>query len=178
MIEWADDFEEYQVNKRKRDEFEVKHKASTYFEYFDELSKGGRPGGVAHALESDETFKGLVYDLLFEDKFRNWNQIRDLKHAYVNQDARDGLVKALSQDHLDTAQDTLDDALQIAKREQAENRLVGANTRIENFVKWFRALPLSAFSDEIRTENLNNLIGALRYAEGISNTVITKERLD
>jgi hypothetical protein len=71
MMDWASGFEEFLINERGKDSYEVKHRANQYFQYFDELSKGGSPGGVAHAINSDENFKHLVFDLLFQGKFRN-----------------------------------------------------------------------------------------------------------
>ena len=53
MVQWANDFEDYNVLERNGDEFEVKHRARKYFQYFAELARGVKPGGVAYTLEQD-----------------------------------------------------------------------------------------------------------------------------
>ena len=80
--------------------------------------------------------KHTVYDLLFDEKFANWTQIRDLKHIYLNKEAMEGLAEARIQADPELASDFVDQASAIAKSNKAENRLAGANTRIETFVKW------------------------------------------
>lgn len=86
MVELASEFEDYHVTEGGKDKYAVKHKAEKYFQYFDELGKGRR-NGVLAALNEDEGFKGLVYDLLYDGKFKNWNQIRELKNVAQNDDA-------------------------------------------------------------------------------------------
>ncbi|MGH9904909.1 MAG: hypothetical protein ACRD8U_04900, partial [Pyrinomonadaceae bacterium] len=141
MVEWATEFEDYHINQKLRDEFEVKHRANRYFQYFDELSRGAGPGGVAHALGRDEGFKHLVFDLLFDGKFKNWRQIRELKLIYDNEEAREALGRARAENDPETAEDHLENAIDIARSIQASMREVGANTRIESFVKWLEELP-------------------------------------
>ena len=86
MIELVSEFEDYHVTEGKKDKYAVKHKAEKYFQYFDELGKGRR-NGVLAALNDDDGFKSLVYDLLYDDKFKNWNQIRELRSVSQNDDA-------------------------------------------------------------------------------------------
>ena len=88
MVDWAQEFDDYHSSDRGKDEFEVKHRSNRYFQYFDELAKGQRPGGVAHALGQDDAFRHLVFDLLFDGKFKNWRQIRQLKYIFENEDSR------------------------------------------------------------------------------------------
>ena len=125
MMGWAIDFEDYQVNERGRDEFEVKHRIARYFQYFDELSKGST-SGVAYVLGRDDNFKHLVFDLLFEGKFKNWRQIRELKVVYDNEEAREGFEGARKEPDPTTAQDDLDNIILAAKSDLPKMRTVGA----------------------------------------------------
>jgi hypothetical protein len=161
MVAWAQEFEDHHISRRDRDPYEVQHRASRYFQYFDELAKGERPGGVAYALKEDDRFRDLVFDLLFDGKFRNWRQIRDLKYVYNDEDAYDELKKAREADDIDDGQEHLDNAVSIARLRRGETRSLGANTRIEQFVSWLEDLPVSAFRDTIRPENLRKLHRAL-----------------
>jgi hypothetical protein len=177
MVEGADDFEEYHVNEKQRDEFEVKHAATKRFEYFDELAKGKGPGGVAHTLGRDEELKHLVFDLLLQGKFRNFAQIRDIKHVPDNPDMLEILEEARQEPDVDTAKVRIDDALDIVRSRRAEKRRLGANARIEAFVAWLEDLPISAFRDNVSRTNLEGLVRALKLARGQADDVLGEKRV-
>lgn len=164
MVQWANEFEQYHTSLGT-DHYEVKHRAEEHFQYFDELSKGSGPGGVAHTLNQDENYKRLVFDLLFQGKFKNWNLIRRLK--FQDQDVREGLQRAKEEPDLDEARDLVEQVLTDASNRRRETRVSGANTRIEVFVKWLEDLPMTAFKREIREENLQRLMDALRLVEKV-----------
>lgn len=160
MIEWANPFEDYHIIERSKDHFEVKHKATEYFQYFDELSKG-EAAGVAYCLTQDDAFRHLVFDLLYDGKFKRFSQIRKLRYISDNEEARAALRKAREEPDREEAQDIVDSAITIADMKRAEVRLLGANTRIETFTKWLEELPAKAFRDEISPQNLRRLLRAL-----------------
>jgi hypothetical protein len=169
MVDLANEFEDYHVVERKEDPFEAKHRAQKYFQYFDELGKGKSEGGVLWSMNQDDSFKHLVYDLLYDDKFQSWKQIRDLKYVYPNEDAVAYLRKARAEPDVEAAQEVVDDALSSARATRAAARQVGANTRIKLFVDWFADLPVKAFKPDevgcITTENLTGLHGVLKIVE-------------
>lgn len=177
MVEGADEFEDYHVNDKARDEFEVKHAATKRFEYFDELAKGRTPGGVAHTLGRDEDLKHLVFDLLLQGKFRNFTQIRDLKHVPDNPDMLEMLEEARKEPDRDTARGHVQDALDVVRSRRAEKRRLGANTRIEIFVGWLEDLPLSAFRDNVSKKNLEALLRALELVRSQATDVLGEERV-
>ena len=171
MVTLAIDFETYHVEERSRDKFETKHVASDKFQYFDELNKGKSEGGLFWCLNQDDGFKHLVYDLLFDGKFRNWQQIRLLKWVYNDGEALDGLKKARDTQHVESAQNDIEDSLSLARTNRAETRQLGANKRIQSFTKWFRELPLKAFDPTqpgcIDTQNLRQLQKTLQRIESL-----------
>jgi|GEM_PF-2039044 len=175
MVEWADTFEDHHINARERDLYEVKHRANKYFQYFEEMAKGVNPGGVAHCLTQDDTFREIVFDLLYEGKFRNWRDIRQLKEIFDNQEARDALIKARDETDSGEAENHLESAMAIARLQRAEARTLGVNTRIESFTKWLDDLPAKAYRESIKAENLRALLVALKTAEdnasGVSGVV-------
>lgn len=178
MVGWADEFEGYHVDEKRRDEFEVQHRANKYFQYFDELGKGANPGGVAYALGQDETFKRAVFDLLFEGRFNNWREIRELKYVHDNPEARETLLRATKETDPDVSRERLEAAIDTARVRRAEVRSVGANTRIETFVKWLEDLPLKAVRDDIKPRNLLRLREALRLVDGHIATVLKEAEDD
>jgi hypothetical protein len=176
MMDWADKFESYHIGERRRDKFEVQHRASEWFQYFEELGKGQAEGGVANVLNRDDPLRHAVFDLLYDGRFRNWTWIRALKDVAVNDDARELLFKARNETDPDLAEDHLEQAISLAKARRAEERKVGANTRIESFVKWLLDVPVGAFSDgTIQPRNLQLLLDALRRVEEVTKAALEDE---
>ncbi len=178
MIDWVNEFEEHHINERNRDEYEVKHASNTYFQYFDEIAKGAKPGGVAHTLNEDENYKHLVFDLLFQGKIKSFALIRKLK--YLDDVVRKGLLEALAieprnEDELEAVQDQVELILNAAHNRKAEIRQVGANPRIESFVRFLEDLPVKAFRDEVTPENLRRLLGALELVQGHAKAILGEE---
>ena len=178
MMKWSEDFEDHLINERQHDAYEVKHRANQYFEYFDEVSKGERPGGVAHTLGQDDNLKHVVFDLLFQGKFRNWNLIRKLK--YFDEEVRKGLLDALAMSTpddtaLEAAQDKVEAILDDAHARNAESRQIGANSRIEAFVRFIEDLPVKAFRDDVRVENLQALLRALKLISSYAKDILGED---
>lgn len=177
MVQEADRFEEHQVEDRRNDPYEVKHRASEYFQYFDELTKG-KNDGVAAALGADDVLRGLVYDLLFQQKFISFNQVRDLRHVADDEQAINDLRAARDQRDQDAGKEELKNVLARARALHAERRNTDPNPRIADFVEWLEALPVSAFRDSVRTENLEMLLLALKLTRGTAIEVLGEERVD
>ncbi|MDE0031215.1 MAG: hypothetical protein OXU42_17665 [Deltaproteobacteria bacterium] len=169
MVTLARDFEDYHVVARSKDPYAAKHRASERFQYFDELNKGKGAGGVNWSLNQDDSFKHLVFDILYDGKFKNWRQIRDLKYVYENEDAVEVLRKARERTDVESAQDDVDDAISIARMGRAEQRQTGANTKIRVFTEWFLGLPVKVFDPNeagcVTQENLRRLRSTLKHVE-------------
>ena len=72
--------------------------------------------GVAYTLNQDDSFKHLVYDLLYDGKFKNWTLIRLLK--YNDDDVTTDLKRARDESDIEEAQEIVDIALHEAKSRQ------------------------------------------------------------
>ena len=131
MVGLAREFEDYQVVERSKDPFAAKHRASDKFQYFDELNKGKGAGGVYWSLNQEGSFKHLVFDLLYDGKFKSWQKIRDLKYIYQNEDAVSVLRKARNEPDVEAGQEEVDNAISLARMGRAEQRQTGANTKIK-----------------------------------------------
>lgn len=172
MFEAAEQFEVFHIDERERDEYEAKHKSAEYFQYFDELTKSS----VRNTLDQDENFRNLVYDLLFQDKFTNWKQIRDLPKIAKNEEARKLFRQARAEDDEEEAQDIVVSACSHVQVVGREGRTVGANERIQNFTHFLLQLPIGAFSDgTIKQESLINLKEALQYVNVVIQDIEDKK---
>ena len=176
MMGCALDFEAYHIQVRRRDRFEVQHKSNRYFQYFDELTKGEQPGGVWHTLNRNESFKHLVYELLYQGKFTSWQQIRQLKHIQDNIEAVEYFNKALHEKDEEQAQEAVENAIDVARTRRADNRQIGADTRIDTFTTWLLDLPVGAFRS-IRPENLKRLGAALELVNAQAVWILNQQSL-
>jgi hypothetical protein len=179
MVQLADEFEDHQVEQRGQDESTVKHAASRHFQYFDELQKGANPGGVAHTLGQNDVLKGLVFDLLFQNKFTNWRQVRKLKYAAGNEDVVHQLKLARDETDPDEATAKVDFALALGETNSRETRELGANTRIRTFADWLAQLPMDSFATEtVKPENVERLLKSLVLARQQARAVLGDERVE
>jgi hypothetical protein len=178
MVDWVVDFEEYHINQKKRDPYEVKHRADRYFQYFNELTSGAKYGGIAFTLNQDDGLKHTVFDLLLDDKFTNVLQVRALKQTLNNPESRELLARARNESDLDIAQDYIQDAITAANLQVAQRRAVGADSRIESFVKWLEEVPPRAFRDQIKSENLEGLLQALKLVEPMVTEILREKGVE
>jgi hypothetical protein len=166
MYELAEEYKEYHISQRDRDEFEAEHRTDRDFEYFDELSKGNR-AGVAYQLEQDETLKHMVYDLLYDSKFSSWKVVRDLK--YLDDEVKAGLkqaweMKPTNDDELEEVQDFVERVLVAGRNRSKENRVGNANIWINTFVKRLRGVPIETLQEELEPATKSKLRDALQIA--------------
>jgi hypothetical protein len=171
MVELANEFEEHHIGRRGRDEFETKHRANQVFQYFDELQKGARAGGVAWTLGQNDNLRQLTFDLLFEGKFRNWTVVRNLKHVNSNE-LLETLVKAKNQPDVELAQDIVDTALEHARSRSQEARTIGINPRIDAFVELLEQLTPRTVREELSQESIARLQQALRLVDKLIEGVL------
>jgi hypothetical protein len=178
MVELADEFEQHQVEERGRDASAVKHAASRHFQYFDELTKGQKPGQVAFTLNQDDALRHLVFDLLFQGKFSSWRQVRKLKYAGDNEEVVEQLRLARDMTDVEDAQDKVDFAMSLGETTSREKRELGANNRVAAFTEWLTALPLDAFETQrVTPENVERLLKALVLARQQAVPVLGEERV-
>lgn len=171
MVEIADEFEDYHRNVRERDEYETKYRANEYFQYFDELAKGARPGGVAWTLGQEESLRDLVFDLLYDGKFRNFALIRKLK--YVNDEGLiESLVKARDEVDTERARERVEDTLDLARTRSHEARSVGINVRLEGYIELLEQLTPRVVRDEVKPELLVRLRNSLHLVDGLIAAVL------
>jgi hypothetical protein len=180
MYEMAEEYKEFHVTERGRDEFEAEHRTDRDFEYFDELSKGTR-AGVAYMLDQDEGLKRIVYDLLYDNKFSSWKVVRDLKFA--DDEVKDALKKANetkveTKDDLDEVQDFVERMLVAGRQRSKESRVGNANIWISAFVKRLRGVPIETLQDELEPITKTRLREALEIAIQVMEAGEGREKED
>jgi len=177
MVDLAEEFETFMVEDRGKDAHEVRHRAMERFQFFDELTKGGsRTQGAAHALEQSDRLRDVVYDLLYQGKFANWSQVRDLKFVPENADVLDELEHARGEEDVEKGKRVLKNALVEARRDSPESVELPGDLRISQFVKWLEKISVSGYRNTLRVESLERLLQALRLVEGMLERIVAERR--
>jgi len=172
MVDWALEFEEYH-EANGRPPAEVAHRTNKYFQYFYELDSGRGDDKLATKLREDDGFKGLVFDLLYDGKFRNWTQIRDLRRVYQDDEARDLLAKAATTEHRETARQQVRESVEAARRHDIALKQIGVQDRVENFTKWLETeATQKTWREHVSIDLLRRFLTAVRAAEGTVATVL------
>lgn len=142
MVDWANDFENYHVVEKERDESDVRYKANDIFQWFYEIDAGRGNEKLTRKLDNDDALKEIVYDLMF-DVLDSGAQVRTLHKIVVDDDARAFLVKAHDtfslapggeqEEARETALELVKDAIEESKRKSTQLR----KTRL-SFDSWLR----------------------------------------
>jgi hypothetical protein len=142
MVEWAQDFEQFHVEEKGRDQADVSYRTNDIFQWFYELDAGRGADKLTRKLDLDDDLKSLTYDLMF-DVLDSGLQVRTLHKVVDDSDAIAFLERGLRPWHDPTegdederrrkALESVDEALQEAKRKGEKTR----KTRV-GFDSWLR----------------------------------------
>jgi hypothetical protein len=117
MVRWANEFEEHHRENRNRDDAGIRYRSNAMFQYFYELDAGRGDDKLAAKIQDDEAFKGLVFDLMYDGKFKSGAQIRHMRRVVDSEPAIQLVYDAqATTDHL-RGQELIDEALDIARRD-------------------------------------------------------------
>jgi hypothetical protein len=125
MVRWAADFHDYHVEEG-RDPATVRYKTDKIFQWFYEIDAGKGDEKLTRKIETDDTLKAIVYDLMF-DVLDSGAQVRDLHRVVADAETAQMLLKAHEVMHKDPdeALRLVDDAIIEAKRRNVKRRAVG-----------------------------------------------------
>lgn len=145
MVDWANDFEQYHIEEKGRDEADVRYKANDIFQWFYEIDAGVGNEKLTRRLDNDDELKEVVYDLMF-DVLDSGVQVRTLHKVVADDDALGFLTKAHDtftqapsgdtdalEEVRETALELVKDAIEEAKRKSTQLR----KTRL-SFDSWLR----------------------------------------
>lgn len=172
MVEWAEEFRSFHEDNG-RDEADVLHRTNKYFQYFYELDTGRGENKLSVTLDKNESFKGLVFDLLYEDKFKRWAQIRDLRKVFADEDATETLIEAAATPHSDVGRDRVEQAIAEARRHDISRRQIGAQQRVDEFTKWLETeATQETWRKQVNLDVLRRFQQAMKGAIGTVETVL------
>jgi hypothetical protein len=171
MMVWALDFQDYH-REQGQDEGEILTRTSAVFQYFYELDSGRGEDKLAVRLRDDEGFRAIVFDLLFDGKFKNWSQIRELRRVYDNPEALDQLKKAHSETSTAMGRLHVSDAIDMARQRSAVLRQAGRADDLARITKWLNEDATLAILRKMDPGVLRDFRDAARAVDSMITTVV------
>jgi hypothetical protein len=171
MVVWALEFEDYH-REQGRDETEIANRTSAVFQYFFELDSGRGDDKLAVKLNADEGFRAIVFDLLFDGKFRNWSQIRELRRVYEQPEALDLLKKAHRETSSAVGRSDVNDAIDLSRQRSIALRQAGRADELARITKWLREDATIAVLSKLDVGVLRDFRDAARTVDGMISSLV------
>jgi hypothetical protein len=171
MVVWALDFEDYH-REQDRDEVDIANRANALFQYFYELDSGRGDDKLAVKLRDDEGFRAIVFDLMFDGKFKNWAQIRELRRVYDKPDALDELKQAHRETSSAMGREHVNHAIDLARQRSLALRQAGRADELKRITKWLNEDATLAVLRKMDLDVLRDFRDAARAVDGMITNLI------
>ena len=172
MMTWALEFEEHHREERNRDAAEIGHRTSEVFQYFYELDAGQGVNKLSVKLEENPALKALIFDLLYDGKFRRFDHLRGLKSVVHSGEAVEFLQQAHSAKLREQGQRLVEAALDVARKDDPTIKKIGAAQRVEEFTRWLEQDATVEMWREMNPDVLRRFYGAVRAVEGTLSGIL------
>lgn len=171
MVVWALDFEDYH-REQDRDEVEIVNRTNGLFQYFYELDSGRGEDKLAVKLRDDEGFRAIVFDLMFDGKFKNWAQIRELRRVYDSAEALDELKQAHRETSSVIGQQHVTTAIDKARQRSVALRQAGRADELARVTKWLNEDATLAVFRKLDLGVLRDFRDASRAVDGMITSLV------
>lgn len=171
MMVWALEFEDYH-REQGREEPDIASSSSAMFQYFYELDSGRGDDKLAAKLRNDDAFRAIVFDLMFDGKFKNWAQIRDLRRVYETPLALDQLKDAHRETSKAVGRERLGEAIDTARQRSVVLRQAGRADELARVTKWINEDATLAVLRKMDLSVLRDFRDAARAVDGMITTLV------
>jgi hypothetical protein len=171
MVVWAIEFEDYH-REQGRDESDILEQTNRLFQYFYELDSGRGDDKLAAKLRDDEGFRAIVFDLMFDGKFKNWSQIRELRRVYETPAALDALKQAHAETSMALGRERVTEAIELARQRSLAIRQAGMADELRRVAKWLNEDVTVALLKKLDPNLLREFRDAARALDGMISSVI------
>jgi hypothetical protein len=171
MMVWALDFQDYH-REQERDEGEIANRTNALFQYFYELDSGRGDDKLAVKLRDDEGFRAIVFDLMFDGKFKNWSQIRELRRVYDNAEALDELKQAHRETSTALGRQHVNEAIFLARQRSLVLRQAGRADELARITKWLNEDATIAVLRKLDLGVLREFRDAARAVDGMISSLV------
>lgn len=171
LITWAEDFMDFH-REQGRDENELATRTAELTQYFVELDAGRGEDKLAVKFDADEGFRAMVFDLLFDDKIKNFSQVRELRRVYDTPEAFEKLKEAHR--HADRAQGRAEvvAAVDIARAASLTQRQAGSGNDLKRVAAWLRENATLAVLSKVDATVLREFRDASRAVDGMITMIV------
>lgn len=171
LVTWALEFEDFH-REQNRDENEISTRTAELVQYFVELDAGGPGDKLANRFEGDEGFRAIVFDLLFDGKIKNFQQVRDLRKVYDTPEAFAVLKDAHAEPNSAVARAGVADAIFTAKKKSQESRQAGRGNELASIAKWLKDDATLSVLEKLDVNVLREFRDAARAVDGLLTSII------
>lgn len=173
LVTWAIEFEDFH-REQGREESELDTRTAELVQYFVELDAGMPGDKLANRFENDEGFRAIVFDLLFDGKIKNWQQVRELRKVYDTPEAMEQLKDAHAAPNKAVGRQGVEDAVTIAKRKSAESRQAGKGVELASIAKWLREDVTLSVLSKLDIDVLRDFRDATRAVDGMITALVDR----
>lgn len=171
MVNWALDFEDFH-RELGRDENEINTRTAELFQYFFELDAGVGDDKLARRFEADESFRAIVFDLLFDGKIKNFSQVRELRRVYDTPEALEQLKDAHAEPSRAIGQAGVGDAIFTARKRSEDVRKAGKANDLVAITKWLNEDVTMALLGKLDVTVLRDFRDAARAVDAMITKVV------
>lgn len=171
MVVWAEKFEDF-YREQDRDESEIESRTAELFQYFYELDAGVGDDKLARHFEDEPAFQTVVFDLLFDGKIKNFQQVRELRKVHDTPEAMEQLREAHAQLNVALAREGVSDAIFTAKKKSQEARQVGRGSELAAIAKWLREDVTMSVLGKLDPDVLRDFRDAARAVDGMISMAV------
>jgi hypothetical protein len=171
LVTWAEEFEDYH-REQDRDENEIATRTAELTQYFVELDAGRGDDKLATKFKDDESFRAIVFDLLFDDKIKNWSQVRELRRVYETPDALDQLKAAHREPDRAQARQNVVNSVDLARQKSLAQRRIGRGAELGRIAKWLREDVTLAVLSTLDVDVLREFRDAARAVDGMISQLV------
>jgi len=141
MVRWADDFHDYQI-EAGQDPASVRYRTDKIFQWFVEIEGGRGDEKLTRKMESDDTLKSIVYDLMF-GVLDSGAQVRELYRVVADPETAQALVQAHDVMHQDKGEALriVEHAIIEAKQRNVKRRAIGFDQFLESMLNRLGTTP-------------------------------------
>lgn len=171
MVNWALEFEDFHRDQG-RDENEISSRTAELFQYFFELDAGIGEDKLTRKFDGDESFRAIVFDLLFDGKIKNFSQVRELRRVYDTPEALEQLKEAHAEPSRAVGQAGVGDAIFTARKRSEDVRKAGKINDLAAITKWLNEDVTLSLLSKLDVRVLREFRDAARAVDGMITKVV------
>jgi hypothetical protein len=177
LVTWALEFEDFH-REQGRDENEINTRTAELVQYFVELDAGVGDDKLANRFSNDEALRAMVFDLMFDGKFKSFSQVRELRRVFATPDAFEELRTAHAEPNTALGRSGVERAIFRARQKSEESRQAGRGSELASIAKWLREDVTLSLLSKLDVHVLRDFRDAARAVDGMITSLVDAAPVD